>query len=106
MQIVDISEFMNWFVNWVAEIFWWVYQTLDNIQFAGTSILGVCIGITLLGIGLPILLNMAINQINIHTGTSERIKANKENKKVWEWVAPPPKEISYTEKKYIEYKGE
>lgn len=40
---MDITYFMSWFLNQVLGIFEFAYNTLNNIEFAGTSLLKVLI---------------------------------------------------------------
>lgn len=74
----DITVFMEDFVDIVITIFSSCFQILDNITFAGTSLLRVSIGIMILGAVLPVLLTIAKS---IGSGTarniiSERSKRN------------------------------
>lgn len=45
---MDISYFMTWFISKVIEIFTYTYETLNDIEFAGTSLLKVIIFINII----------------------------------------------------------
>lgn len=45
---MDISSFMSWFIQQVVRIFTYTYTTLNNITFAGTSLLKVIIFINII----------------------------------------------------------
>lgn len=36
---MDITDFMTWFINLFVNFLKYIYNTLDNITFAGTSLL-------------------------------------------------------------------
>lgn len=48
IPVTDISNFMAWWINQVARIFLYTFTTLDNIQFAGTSVLRVMVFVVIL----------------------------------------------------------
>lgn len=59
---MDITNFMTWFLNQVVNIFTYVFTTLNNITFMGTSLLKVILTITILGAMLPVLLTITQTQ--------------------------------------------
>ena len=58
---MDISNFMSWFVSQVARIFTYTYTTLNNITFAGTSLLKVIIFINVIVPFLYVILTIPHN---------------------------------------------
>ena len=56
---MDITNFMTWFVQQFVILLSQLLTLLDSITFAGTSLLRVCLGITILGAALPIVLTIA-----------------------------------------------
>ena len=65
---MDITYFMEWFIEQIARIFTWAFNLLDSITFSGTSLLGILITITILGAILPVLLTLATSGVKIKTG--------------------------------------
>lgn len=55
---MDITNFMQWFINEILSMFTNIYNILNNITFMGTSLLKVILTITILSIILPILLTL------------------------------------------------
>lgn len=70
MQTYDITNFMTWWVNNVINIITYCWNTLDSIQFAGTSILRIMIWCTILSALFKITLTIPQGI----TGNSERVK--------------------------------
>ncbi len=69
---MDITNFMTWFVNQVVNIFSWFFGILDNIQFAGTSVLKVSITILILIPLVGVFLTLVSNR-SITVQKSERV---------------------------------
>lgn len=59
---MDITNFMTWFINQVVDIFTFVYSTLNDITFMGTSLLKVILTIGILGALLPVILTLIQRQ--------------------------------------------
>lgn len=72
---MDITAFMSWFVNQVANMFTWVYNTLDSITFAGTSLLKVSITLVILVPLVGVLLTLTKNS-SVSVSKSERVSTN------------------------------
>ena len=74
---MDISNFMSWFVNQVVNIFTWSFNLLDSITFAGTSLLKVCITISIL---IPLVFTIITvgKNSSIKVARSERVKESKD----------------------------
>ena len=49
-MILDITNFMSWFLNQFATFFTFIYNTLDNITFFGVSLLSFSITCILMGV--------------------------------------------------------
>lgn len=58
---MDITNFMNWFLDKCLYFFTFVYTTLDNIIFFNISLLDYCIAIILIPIGVSVLIAIAKN---------------------------------------------
>ena len=56
--MLDITDFMVWFINQVISIIGQAYTLIDNIQIAGTSLLKIMIVIFIIGTILPVLLTI------------------------------------------------
>lgn len=56
---MDITEFMTWFINEIIKLFTGIFNLINNITFAGTSLLKVIITIGILGALIPIILTIA-----------------------------------------------
>lgn len=54
----DITNWMSWWVDEVVYILTACFTMLDSIQFAGTSVLKVILGIMLLSAFLPVILTL------------------------------------------------
>lgn len=61
----DITNFMNWWLGQVVRIFTYTFNTLDNIQFAGTSILKVSVFIIIIGALTKVVLTIPGQTINV-----------------------------------------
>lgn len=72
---MDITDFMAWFVSQVVSIFTKMFNILDNITFAGTSLLKVMLTISILSALLPVLLTIVNNPGKLGS-KSERVKPN------------------------------
>ena len=71
MTSYDITGFMTWWVAQVISIVSYCWNTLDSIQFAGTSLLRVLLMIIIFGALFKVTLTIPQN---IGNGTSERRK--------------------------------
>lgn len=80
MTVHDISSFMTWFITEVVKIFTSFFNILDNIQFAGTSLLKICIVVMILGALLPVVLTLS-HSVNTFTSISEKRQRNSEKAK-------------------------
>lgn len=78
MQTYDITNWMSWWVNQCISIFTFTYNTLDSIQFAGTSILRIIIWVAILGALFKVALT--IPQGIANNSSSERVKEEKYDK--------------------------
>lgn len=78
MQTHDITSFMTWWVSNIINMIGYCWNTLDSIQFAGTSILRVLIWCVILGALFKVTLTIPqrITQIG-----SERRKEHKNDNK-------------------------
>lgn len=75
---MDITNFMTWFLSEVVKIFTFVFSTLDNITFMGTSLLNVILTIVILSALLPILLTIARSSRVSRSGHVKGEKYDKE----------------------------
>lgn len=75
---MDITNFMTWFVSQVVRIFTFVFNTLNNITFGGTSLLKVIIFINIIVPFLYIIVTIPIGAGSIGADkvktTSRKIK--------------------------------
>lgn len=74
---MDITNFIVWFVNQVVNIFTWIFSTLDNIKFLGTSLLGVLTTIMILSVLLPVILTLG-QSVNAIGERSDKIDERRE----------------------------
>lgn len=77
---MDISNFMSWFISQVLSIFTKCYTILDNIQFAGTSLLKVIVTILILVPLLGVILTLS-QSVSVVGQKSERIREKRERNK-------------------------
>ena len=78
---MDITTFMTWFVSQCVRIFTYTYTTLDNIQFAGTSVLRIIIMTSILSALIGVVLTIPYTIGAYGMNQYEEIKAhNKEVK--------------------------
>lgn len=70
----DITNWMAWWVDEVVYILTACYTMLDSIQFAGTSVLKVILGIMLLSAFLPVILTLLRGAGEPLMVASERIR--------------------------------
>lgn len=73
---MDITNFMTWFISQVVNMFTWFFSLLDNIKFGGTSLLKVCITISILVPLVTVLLTIVSN-VSIKGSRSERVEESK-----------------------------
>lgn len=71
----DITNWMSWWVDEVVYILTACFTMLDNIQFAGTSVLKVIIGVMLLSAFLPVILTLLRGSGEAIQVGSERIRS-------------------------------
>jgi len=76
---MDISNFINWFINQVINIFSWAFNLLDSITFNGTSLLKVIITIIIIGVLIPVILTISQN-VSVIGQRSEKIKEKRNGK--------------------------
>ncbi len=55
---MDITNFMQWFINQVVSIFSQLFNILEDIEFMGTNLLQVCVTIVIIGTIIPILITI------------------------------------------------
>lgn len=70
---MDITNFISWFLNVVSSIFSDVFGILNNITFAGTSLLKFMLTIVILSTLLPVLLTIANSQSIGRVAKSEKV---------------------------------
>lgn len=58
---MDITNFMTWFINQIINIFTFIFNLLDSIEFMGTTLLKVILFIQILAIIIKILLTVSKN---------------------------------------------
>lgn len=76
---MDISNFINWFINQVINIFSWAFNLLDSITFNGTSLLKVIVTIIIIGVLIPVILTISQN-VSVIGQRSEKIKEKRNGK--------------------------
>lgn len=76
---MDISAFITWFIAQVISMFTWIYNILNSITFAGTSLLKVIVTITILVPLLGVVLTLSLNP-SVMSHRSERVKDKKGSK--------------------------
>lgn len=75
---MDITYFMTWFSGQVVKIFSWMFNILDSITFAGTSLLRVIVTIIILSVLIPVIFTIG-KGASISAEMSERV--HEENRK-------------------------
>lgn len=55
---MDISGFFNWFIGQYSNLVGWCFNTLDSISFSGITLLEFNIVLLLLGVLVPLLINL------------------------------------------------
>ena len=55
---MDISGFFSWFLGQYSRLVSWSFNTLDSIKFSGISLLEFNIVLILLGVLVPLLINL------------------------------------------------
>lgn len=73
---MDITNFMTWFISQVINMFTWIFNTLDSITFAGTSLLRISVTIFILSCLIPIILTVGKSS-SVVASRSERVKSKK-----------------------------
>lgn len=61
---VDITNFIDWFVNLFVSFFSYFFNLLDTITFHNISLLDYCIAVVIIGIIFPILISLGSNYLN------------------------------------------
>lgn len=75
---MDITGFMSWFISIMLFGVSFIFNTLDNIKFAGVTLLEFCIALVLIPIGLSIL--VAVVKTDYISSKSSKSKSKKEEK--------------------------
>lgn len=73
---MDITDFMTWFINLFVNFLKYIYNTLDSITFAGTSLLKFSIFVVLIFPIITILFTLVSNK-NIYNNVKNDIKNRK-----------------------------
>ncbi len=74
---MDITYFINWFIEQVFKIFSKCFSILDSITFNGTSLLELSITIFILSALIPVILTIG-QTVRINGQRSERVIERKE----------------------------
>lgn len=75
---MDITNFMQWFIDQVVSMFTYFFNLLDSITFMGTSLLRVIITISILIPLMSVLLTISKNG-GIRVSKSERVRERSED---------------------------
>jgi len=75
----DITNFMTWWIQQVANIFTYIFNTLNSITFANTSILKVIINIMILSALIPVILTIAQSKTINNSMKEKRPRKEKQN---------------------------
>lgn len=79
---MDISNFITWFINEIITMFTSLFNILNNITFANTSLLKVIITIGILGALIPVILTIAPSGMyNRGESAGKDIKREREKEK-------------------------
>lgn len=78
----DITEFMTWFLNQVINIITSGLNILDNITFAGTSVLKVILVILFFSAVIPVILTIASSGVSTADKLYRNIETRPEKKGV------------------------
>lgn len=71
---MDITNFIEWFFDQVVTIFTKTFGILDNIKFAGTSLLNFILLIGILTVFLPVILTIGKNN-SVTSSKSKRVRS-------------------------------
>ena len=74
---MDITNFMQWFIQQVVSMFQQLFGILEDIEFMGTNLLQVIVTIIIIGAIIPILLTIGTSVGNMGTNVysyNERVK--------------------------------
>lgn len=77
VKMIDITNFMNWFLSQVSSMFGTCIGILDRISFWGFSLLDFIIGIAVIGAMLSVLFTFAPKTSNMIT-MKERSRKGKD----------------------------
>ncbi len=75
---MDITNFMQWFIDQIVNMFTYFFNLLDSITFMGTSLLRVIITISILIPLMSVLLTISKNG-SIRVSKSERVRERSED---------------------------
>ena len=77
---MDITIFINWFINEVVKLFTSIFSILDSIEFSGTSILRFSVSLLVITTLIPIILTLPNSSKTFggYYGRRERAIAKKE----------------------------
>ncbi len=78
-MVNDITEFMDWFITCVIDMFGELFSILDSITFAGTSLLRVLLTILILGslLGVILTFSRSVTYNLSRAERSDRVKKNR-----------------------------
>ena len=79
--MIDITEFMTWFITQVINIFTAGFNILNNITFAGTSLLKINLAILFFSAAIPVILTIANSGLNKANTLSEKVDRNTRRRK-------------------------
>lgn len=74
---MDITNFMQWFIQQVVSMFTQLFGILEDIEFMNTNLLQVCVTIIIISAIIPILLTIGTSVGNMGTNVysyNERVK--------------------------------
>ena len=78
---MDISSFMNWFIELFMNLFSSFYSTLRSIQFLGTNLFDFMLSVFIMGAVFPLLVSVARNSAGSLNRLSSRTVNNHYSKK-------------------------
>lgn len=83
---VDITSFMQWWIQQVINILTQCFNILQSIEFMGTNLLAVITTIIIIGVALPVLITIPTSGIETIINTGERVKPQKEKDEIREAI--------------------
>lgn len=80
---MDITNFLNWFITNVINLFVWFFNLLQSITFYGTNLLEFCVAILILGVTMNVLLGLVQSRSirEIARGGIDRTRSGGKNEK-------------------------